>query len=78
VHDLSALVWLKLKTLDIAQWGSVFCLLIEIGDNNARAMLSSRIYLGMQQVMGLQHGLWELSNATRDALSSKGMVNSIF
>ncbi len=51
VHDLSALVWLKLKTLDIAQWGSVFCLLIVIADNNARAMLSSRIYLGMQQVV---------------------------
>jgi hypothetical protein len=44
VHDLSALVWLKLKTPEIAQWGSAFCLLIEIGDNNARAMLSMNLF----------------------------------
>jgi hypothetical protein len=51
VHDLNALVWLKLKTPNIAQWGNAFCLLIEIGDNNARAMLSSGIYLGVHQVV---------------------------
>jgi hypothetical protein len=55
VHELNALVWLKLrlklKTPNIAQWGSAFYLLIEIGDNNARAMLSLGIYLGVQQVV---------------------------
>jgi hypothetical protein len=51
VHDLNALVWLKLKTPNIAQWGSAFYLLMEIGDNNARAMLSLGIYLGVQQVV---------------------------
>jgi hypothetical protein len=44
VHDLNALVWLKLKTLEIAQWGSAFCLLIEIGGNNARVMLSRNLF----------------------------------